>query len=341
MTWIYLGELTDSTYLAESEESASHLENGLDQSLIAKSTPIVKECSSQEWMLMICAWPPCGMMFPPWKGSNSEDLSTSFTGAFHARGLAVQDLEKAWQMSEADYFSRCSDCVARLSPDSSSWRMYQPLLAEEDSKWCDPLPRWGMIVDGVLSPLRPLERLTRETDGFFWPTPTARDWKSGSKGSQTNSRPLSEIVGGALNPIFVEWLMGFPLNWTCLSSFAKKWMNKGVKKNTIRKRSQRLISLIGKSCELCGSIEKLQRHHPNYTSEDCKIYCQECHKTEHLKENSWGRGSKKEANCIICGKSFIPLQNKQNKLCGNPNCLKTCGKLSAKKRWEKNSECIE
>jgi hypothetical protein len=51
------------------------------------------------------------------------------------------------------------------------------------------------------------------------PTPTARDWKSG-KASQTtmerNSRPLSEQIGGKLNPQWVEWLMGWPIGWTDL-----------------------------------------------------------------------------------------------------------------------------
>jgi hypothetical protein len=48
-------------------------------------------------------------------------------------------------------------------------------------------------------------------------TPTARDWRSGKASEAThakNSRPLSEQVGGALNPTWVEWLMGFPLEWT-------------------------------------------------------------------------------------------------------------------------------
>lgn len=54
-----------------------------------------------------------------------------------------------------------------------------------------------------------------------FPTPTARDWKSGNASQATmvrNSRPLSEVVtggkGGTLNPIWVEWLMGFDGTWT-------------------------------------------------------------------------------------------------------------------------------
>jgi len=54
-------------------------------------------------------------------------------------------------------------------------------------------------------------------------TPTARDWKSGKASDATmerNSRPLSEQIGGSLNPTWVEWLMGWPLGWTDLKPLA-------------------------------------------------------------------------------------------------------------------------
>jgi DNA (cytosine-5)-methyltransferase 1 len=50
-------------------------------------------------------------------------------------------------------------------------------------------------------------------------TPTARDWRSGKASEATmerNSRPLSEQIGGLLNPTWVEWLMGWPIGWTDL-----------------------------------------------------------------------------------------------------------------------------
>ena len=51
----------------------------------------------------------------------------------------------------------------------------------------------------------------------MWPTPLARDWKSGAY-QGTNSRPLSEavhqITPGPLNPAWVEWLQGFPIGST-------------------------------------------------------------------------------------------------------------------------------
>ena len=53
----------------------------------------------------------------------------------------------------------------------------------------------------------------------MWPTPTARDATRG-RGWDGPGRPLSETVGGLLNPTWVEWLMGFPSGWTDLGPSA-------------------------------------------------------------------------------------------------------------------------
>ena len=51
----------------------------------------------------------------------------------------------------------------------------------------------------------------------IWPTPQARDWKGSSGRSlKGTERDLPMAVGGTLNPTWVEWLMGWPLEWTDL-----------------------------------------------------------------------------------------------------------------------------
>ena len=88
--------------------------------------------------------------------------------------------------------------------------------------------------------------LNLRTAAATWPTPVASDWRSGMTSEATaskNSRPLREQViwrspntvdakggtrkpglchqaGGALNPEWVEWLMGWPIGHTELKHWA-------------------------------------------------------------------------------------------------------------------------
>lgn len=65
-------------------------------------------------------------------------------------------------------------------------------------------------------PSRVGNRMDLQTAVHLWPTPTTQDAKNNGAPSQMerNSLPLNAAVGGALNPTWVEWLMGFPLGWT-------------------------------------------------------------------------------------------------------------------------------
>jgi hypothetical protein len=53
----------------------------------------------------------------------------------------------------------------------------------------------------------------------LWPTPTAHNAKEGNyPAERTRKTPtLASLVGGKLNPTWVEWLMGWPLGWTDLN----------------------------------------------------------------------------------------------------------------------------
>lgn len=65
--------------------------------------------------------------------------------------------------------------------------------------------------------------------GPYWPTPQACDGTA--KGHQSpekrkaggHSVGLGDAIGGQLNPEWVEWLMGFPLEWTALSDLEMQW----------------------------------------------------------------------------------------------------------------------
>jgi hypothetical protein len=65
----------------------------------------------------------------------------------------------------------------------------------------------------------------------MWPTPTVQDASNNGGDSQynRNSLPLNAAIGGSLNPTWVEWLMGFPLEWTVLEVSATQLFRKSRK----------------------------------------------------------------------------------------------------------------
>ena len=65
----------------------------------------------------------------------------------------------------------------------------------------------------------------------MFPTPTAQDASNNGGASQynRNSLPLNAVIGGSLNPQWVEWLMGFPLGWTVCAPSATPSSRKSPK----------------------------------------------------------------------------------------------------------------
>jgi hypothetical protein len=90
-----------------------------------------------------------------------------------------------------------------------------------------PPPDANMGVGGRSSKTAPTGKRANGTkqqitlnDAAKWATPLSRDHRSGKASQAThdkNSRPLSEQVGGSLNPSWVELLMGWPEGWTDLA----------------------------------------------------------------------------------------------------------------------------
>jgi hypothetical protein len=86
--------------------------------------------------------------------------------------------------------------------------------------WPTPTASLG-TKGGRITPRKSREggTLIEAVSARMFPTPTARDAGRG-KGWDGPGRPLSEAIGGPLNPTWVDWLMGFPEGWTDLKPSA-------------------------------------------------------------------------------------------------------------------------
>ena len=66
-------------------------------------------------------------------------------------------------------------------------------------------------------------------DAVKWPTPTGDDANNASRTSGAY-QSLTREVGGQLNPTWVEWLMGYPSEWTVLRRSAMPSSRRASKK---------------------------------------------------------------------------------------------------------------
>ncbi len=104
-------------------------------------------------------------------------------------------------------------CGDKNGPASGSDKLINHLLPTPTAN------RYGSCQGGSMGREGQKNRPSLETmaSSGLLPTPTSRDHRSGKASEvthQKNSRPLSEQIGGLLNPQFVEAIMGFPTGWT-------------------------------------------------------------------------------------------------------------------------------
>ena len=131
-----------------------------------------------------------------------------------------------WLAPIPPFGGTCCEFVASYCPSTSSWKTRQGLLLTptESETFLGDWPASGTMQDLTLYRVRRsvphtlgLEFLSSHTETF--PTPTARDYRSGKGWKDTGHTPqLPEVLGGTVNPEFVEWLQGFPIGWTELDA---------------------------------------------------------------------------------------------------------------------------
>lgn len=246
MAWIYL---------AESEGSVSPSNLGYKLSHTASESGMHKESCSPEWNRGSLTSPRSGTMLRLSEARCSMSPSISSAQDSPVRISVLQDLERVWTESEVACSSRSQDSQKNCDLPSSSLRMSLPSEPVAQRWYAKHWPRSGMICDGQLSRPQALEPSIEEKGGFSWPTPSARDHKGGyqygrirngkvsmdtldaavqayRQGGLLNPDPTVTKIFGQLNPMWVEWLMGYPVGWSALNPSVTAWFRSRSKRRS-------------------------------------------------------------------------------------------------------------
>lgn len=188
-----------------------------------------------------------GITSAPFLAMSGAELLTWFLAGFHVRISPSRAEAQELTAQSQDSGEKWQGSLAKYSPDASSWKTHQRSLFA-DSEPCSVIwPRWGLMRGGVCWEQTPLARRTAGSgcglslptltvcgnynrkgasktsgDGLVtalkkMPTLTAHDSRDcGTSPSQVarNHKTLPMVIGGPLSPMWGEWFMGWPLEWT-------------------------------------------------------------------------------------------------------------------------------
>ncbi len=131
-------------------------------------------------------------------------------------------------VSDQDFGGNTTASSRKRGPPGSLRKTYQFFALADWTMYSGALLRSGMTRNGTVYPLQPLALLTKGTAFGLLPTPNAGLGKHSTKTPYWENRIAKkrqkdiqmaiylETGSGALNPTWVEWLMGFPIGWTDL-----------------------------------------------------------------------------------------------------------------------------
>jgi len=166
-----------------------------------------------------------GMTFSPLTENLGRDVLTWCLGASPVKTLVQQEMAQESEAPEAGCGSIWLESLAKFDPITSSWKIPQCLPLEGLDEFSETWPQWGMMQNGECWERSTPQLLTKEKEFGSWPTPTchnAIECDAPSEATRNTPTLTHQARGGDktqpkhLNPMWVEWLMGWPLGWTDL-----------------------------------------------------------------------------------------------------------------------------
>jgi hypothetical protein len=211
MSWLFSQALVEE-YLGENFSDG-------EQSAPLNGNPIQQAYCAPDKMTVFSRLSRFGMTYKPLTASRGEELLTLFLEDFLAPTFLPQEKEQESMEKPQECGEKWRASFTKYDPDLSSWKTHQCSLLGDLEPFLETWPQWGLMRDGQCWEQWTLEQTIRGTEfGSLLPTPTCHNSKEGSYPSEHNRKTpsLATHAGGKLNPMWVEWLMGWPLGWTDL-----------------------------------------------------------------------------------------------------------------------------
>lgn len=221
------------TYLQDAgEESLAASFSDITLFAPLKSNPTAAACFCNGSGMACCHDSQSGMTCEP--STASLGGGGLMLSAVDSRVRTSQQPERAQDSPEpeAGCGPKCEGSLARWNPDLRLWKTRQCSLFGGLESFSENWPRWGLMRSGELWVHVTPVRHTNANEFGSWPTPTKtvvlppkgvnpmkhwqkrrRDFETG-KSAFNPGLKLEVAVGGVPHPLFVEWLMGWPLTWT-------------------------------------------------------------------------------------------------------------------------------
>ena len=222
MSWLFSRALVEEYWEASSSDG--------EPSALSSSTDMPQAYWSPDKTTDALPRFPSGMTCEILTARLGAAVLMSFLEAFPARTYPAP--EGGPELPESDLGSgwKWPGSWAKYDPASCSWKIRQCSLLEDSVSFSETWPRWGSMLDGELCPLPTLVLRTEGSGSGYWPTPTVMERGSVGNGELyetstgsvrrrnsdgTNSNMgLRWSIGGLPNPEWLEWLMGFSMDWT-------------------------------------------------------------------------------------------------------------------------------
>ena len=225
MSWLFSQALVEEYLVANCLDG--------EPSALSNGKPIQQAYCAPDKMTKFSRLSRFGMMYKPLTESLGEELLMSYLEDFHARTLVQQEGGGELLQAEAQCGNTWQELLGKYNPNTLLWKTAQCSLIEDLEQSLEIWPRWGSMRNGECfrQPML-VQAISEKESGLLQriPTPSASDgtrgtmpiWKPIRPSGHPAQYPLNQYLRdlekktGKPNPVWVEWLMGWPMQWTDL-----------------------------------------------------------------------------------------------------------------------------